>query len=538
MERLVAALLGVMLAAGLGLCLLGVASIRREQPGSTLFGIYVGLWGVLPLVDGAASTFGVTGVSGLVWVVAVVPWLLFSLVYTGRAVTSRRWLLTGLPALGVLPWLWSVTSGAGVAAFEVVGILVFVYYAAVAIVGAVLVLQATARYGHLSLRQGVWLALAGVIPAVTMNAFGVLTERAGEPVLFSVYAAGLLTSGAVVALALSVDDIFDATPAAGTVGERAVLRESDDAILITDDEGRVVLHNETPGTLTAFAADPTGQPLAATLGYSVEELQTRETVSLQTDDGAGQFDPQVTALTDQHDRSIGAIVSLRDITDRERRRQRLEVLNRIVRHNLRNQTDVIKANTEVVAAELTDNELEERLDAAMDSADSLTELSQKAKRIQAVVDGSSEQTTVELDELLDGIAAESERRWPAATVTVEQCPECTVETGRDALAFALDNLVENAVEHTGTEPTVRLTATVDPTKEPYPVTVTVADDGPGIPDREVEVLEAGTETPLKHGSGLGLWVTNWTVRELGGELAFPERGPGGTTAAIRLPASP
>lgn len=534
----VTVLLGVVLAAGVGLCLLGLASIRRDEPGSTLFGVYVGLWGALPLVDGAVSALvGVAGVSGLVWVVAVVPWLLFSLVYTGRAVTRRRWLLAGVPVLGIGPWLWSVTTGAGVSAFEVVGILVFVYYAAVAIVGAVLVLQATARYGHLSLRQGVWLALAGVIPAVTMNVFGILTEQFGGPVLFGVYAAGLVASGIVVTLALSVDDIFDATPAAGTVGERAVLRESDDTILITDDGGRIVLHNEPSTTLSAFATDPAGRPLTDALGYSVEELRGRETVSLQTDDGVGQFDPQVTALTDQHDRRVGAMVSLRDITDRERRRQRLEVLNRIVRHNLRNQTDVIKANTEAVAAELTDEELRDHLDAAIGSADSLTEFSQKARRIQTVVDGSGDQTTVDLCGLLEEIAEESARRWPAATVTVGECA-ATVETDRDALEFALGALIENAVKHGGAEPTVSLAATVDPAEDPYPVTVTVTDDGPGIPDREVDVLEAGTETPLKHGSGLGLWVTTWTVRELGGTLAFPERGPDGTTAEIRLPTSP
>jgi signal transduction histidine kinase len=535
---ILAVLLGVILVAGVVLCLLGAVSVRRDEPGSTLFGASVVLWGALPLVDGAASVVGATGVSGFVWVVAVVPWLLFSLVYTGRAVTRRRVVLAAAPILAVVPWLWSVTTSGSVAVFEVVGILVFVYYAAVATVGAVLVVQATARYGHLSLRQGVWLALAGVIPAATMNAFGVLTEQVGETVLFAVYAAGLVSSTVVVALALFVDDVFDATPAAGTVGERAALRESDDAIVIIDADGRVVVHNEHPGALAAFEPDPTGQPIADALGYSVDALRGRETLTLQTDDGARQFDPQVTALTDQHDRRIGTIVSLRDVTDRQHRRQRLEVLNRILRHNLRNQTAVIKANTEVVAAELGDDQLRDHLETAMDSADSLTELGHKAKRIQTVIDESGERTAVGIADVLEAVAAESDQRWPAATVAVGECPAETVETDSEALRFALDNLVENAVEHGGTAPTVTLTASVDAADDPYPVTVTVADDGPGIPDREVDVLEAGTETPLKHGSGLGLWVTNWTVRELGGKLTFPERGPEGTTVAVRLPASP
>ncbi len=533
-------LLGVVFAAGAGLCLLGAATVWWwDDPGSTLFGVYVGVWGALPLVDSLLSLVaGTVGVSGLVWVVAVIPWFLFSLVYTGRPSTGRSWLVVGLPVVGLLPWFWSITTGAGVAAFEVVGILVFVYYAAVAVIGSLLVLQAAARYGHLSLRQGVWLALAGAIPALTMNAFGVLTERVGEVVLFGVYATGLVASCVVVTLALFADDVFDATPAAGTIGERAVLREAEDTIVITDDTDRIIRHNEHPATLAAFADDPTGEPLAETLGDGIEDLAAHETVSLRTDDGVAEFDPQVTGLTDQHGRRIGSMVSLRDISDRERRRQRLEVLNRIVRHNLRNQTSVIKANTEAVAADLTDTALQDRLDTAMESADSLTALSHKAKRIQTVIDESGTPTAVNLSDVLGEIAADSRQRWPAATVTVEQCPDETVETDREALSFALTNLVENAIEHADSEtPAVRLGATVNSSAEPYPVTITVADDGPGIPDREVTVLDAGTETPLKHGSGLGLWVTNWTVRELGGELAFPEQGPDGTTVAVRLPAT-
>jgi sensor histidine kinase regulating citrate/malate metabolism len=46
----------------------------------------------------------------------------------------------------------------------------------------------------------------------------------------------------------------------------------------------------------------------------------------------------------------------------------------------------------------------------------------------------------------------------------------------------------------------------------------VADDGPGLPEMEREVLGADTETPLRHGQGIGLCLVNAVVTEAGRTL--------------------
>ena len=66
--------------------------------------------------------------------------------------------------------------------------------------------------------------------------------------------------------------------------------------------------------------------------------------------------------------------------------------------------------------------------------------------------------------------------------------------------------------------------------------VRVADDGPGIPAAEVNVLERGYETPLEHGSGLGLWIVNWIVTESGGGISFDENDPRGSVVTLRFEA--
>jgi signal transduction histidine kinase len=65
--------------------------------------------------------------------------------------------------------------------------------------------------------------------------------------------------------------------------------------------------------------------------------------------------------------------------------------------------------------------------------------------------------------------------------------------------------------------------------------VAVTDDGPGLPAHESRVLTNGEETPLEHGSGMGLWVVHWIVSRYGGELDFEVDD--GTTVRLSLPAA-
>jgi len=41
-----------------------------------------------------------------------------------------------------------------------------------------------------------------------------------------------------------------------------------------------------------------------------------------------------------------------------------------------------------------------------------------------------------------------------------------------------------------------------------------------IPNSELEPIRAGDETALKHGLGIGLWIINWCVTMLDGDIAF------------------
>jgi len=123
--------------------------------------------------------------------------------------------------------------------------------------------------------------------------------------------------------------------------------------------------------------------------------------------------------------------------------------------------------------------------------------------------------------------------YPDADIAVDAAPKPGLSVRSAVLGVVLWNLVENALEHGGDDVGVRVAVRIDDDG----VRFVVADDGPGVPEAELESVRSGTETALTHGSGLGLWVVRWGTRLLGADLAFDDPGTSGTTVTVTLPGS-
>lgn len=92
--------------------------------------------------------------------------------------------------------------------------------------------------------------------------------------------------------------------------------------------------------------------------------------------------------------------------------------------------------------------------------------------------------------------------------------------------------VEHAIEHNTTAtPEVSLSVTETDRDE---VEFTASDSGTGTPEVEQQVLEAGDESPIIHGQGLGLCIAYWLVQLSGGTLSF-DSDDTGTKISIRVP---
>lgn len=218
-----------------------------------------------------------------------------------------------------------------------------------------------------------------------------------------------------------------------------------------------------------------------------------------------------------------------DITDQTMRQRRLKVLNRVMRHNLRNDMTVLINYAEVLATH-EDDDVAETASNVVDTAKDIVSMGNRLKRIDEMIEGKGTRQARPVTDIVD--AALEEAAINGNDVGVDITDEYAV-TADNTLEEAIAELVTNAFEHNDREkPAVSIA--VDTYDEQW-VEISVVDDGPGLPEQERIPFEDGDVTQLNHASGLGLWMVSWTVSSLGGELSVEENLPRGTTINIRLP---
>ncbi|HEY4139563.1 MAG TPA: ATP-binding protein [Casimicrobiaceae bacterium] len=139
---------------------------------------------------------------------------------------------------------------------------------------------------------------------------------------------------------------------------------------------------------------------------------------------------------------------------------------------------------------------------------------------------------VNIADMLGEFASNAERRDKRAIVAFSGPP--IVQLRADSFKRCVGNLVANAVRYGST---VAITGT----REPRWLSVTVDDDGPGIPaDRREDVFRPflrldNARNQNEGGTGLGLSIARDIAGSHGGDITLAESPLGGLRATIRIP---
>ncbi len=135
-------------------------------------------------------------------------------------------------------------------------------------------------------------------------------------------------------------------------------------------------------------------------------------------------------------------------------RRKLAVTNRVVRHDLRTQAQLLYGCADRAAATTGDADLAARI---RESGDDLADLRRTTTLIQEVVAGETPTGRVAVGPLLEAVVADRREHHPDATVA-SSAPDGLAVVAPEALREAVAELVDNAVEHAGPEPVVCVTA--------------------------------------------------------------------------------
>ncbi len=488
----------------------------------------------VPLVEQLLRAGVLSIVPLVVFLLVFVPWNLFAFRYAGRGnlVTRRRIMAMGVVVAGLLTVYIAVAAEIIHPSQEIypsvllaasTGLLGLV---ALTFVSSGLVLTETYRHKNMSVTGG----LTVVFP-VAMLVIGIQVVSLSDFLTRGLLAAvHLLAVAAVLPLAVLRYDVLTTRPGTTTLGERTVVQDLNEPVLVVDTDGKVIRSNQQARAL--FGTDIDGQSLITVIETDMTTLRETSTIECWTQRGHKRFDPRLSTVTGHKNRHLGQAVTLIDVTHREMLRQRVQVLNRIFRHNIRNNLDVIKSHAEFARETGDDDAAAQSINHIINISDDIAQMSADARQIERLTRTASiGQSTVALRSLVEQVIETTTQDRPEVT-TIVDIPDIELLLNRQLLRVALRNLVDNAIEHNDSQtPRVEVTGC----RRDQGVRITITDNGPGIPDTEWQVIESGHEEAHAHLTSLGLWSTKWAVQKLGGDLLRRETDRG-AAVVIDLPA--
>jgi two-component system, OmpR family, phosphate regulon sensor histidine kinase PhoR len=241
----------------------------------------------------------------------------------------------------------------------------------------------------------------------------------------------------------------------------------------------------------------------------------------------------------------GAVLVLHDITDLRRIDQVRRDFVANVSHELRTPLTAIRGYVEALADDpVTDEERSRFLEVIARHASRMERLVRDLLRLASL---DARQETVEKADcpvhgLLSGTVADLtpaiEARRQRVEIAVAPGLE-TISTDAAKLQDVLRNLVENAVNYSPEGCLIRLEATVRDNQ----AILAVADEGPGIPDADLQrIFERfyrvdKARSRESGGTGLGLSIVRHLVELLGGRVWAANRAEGGAVFTVSLPLS-
>lgn len=165
--------------------------------------------------------------------------------------------------------------------------------------------------------------------------------------------------------------------------------------------------------------------------------------------------------------------------------------------------------------------------------DDLEMITDNTLRLATLRDSKINLQLIKLNDFIDNEGEKFRSSFPQLTITVSN-DASTLNTDIGFLQLALDNLLSNACHYAESSVSLRQW------KNDKKIYIEVCDDGPGIPEKDVEYIQQAftrldkSRNRATGGTGLGLAIVRIAVQRLEGELIF-QPAEKGTRIRLSLP---
>ena len=218
------------------------------------------------------------------------------------------------------------------------------------------------------------------------------------------------------------------------------------------------------------------------------------------------------------------------------RNAELALLNQVVRHDIRNDVAVIMGWGDGLRSHV-DEAGQDSLDRMLNAGEHITNITETVGDFLDVLEGDSEPelNPVALDSVLTNEIEKARSADDDATITVSgDIEDVPAVQATDLLSSVFRNLLNNAVSHND-KPTPEITVEVSVDNER--VSVTIADNGPGIPETQKDEVFGRGEMGLESsGSGIGLYLVDTLVEMYNGSVELTDNKPTGSIFTVTLDA--
>jgi signal transduction histidine kinase len=281
-------------------------------------------------------------------------------------------------------------------------------------------------------------------------------------------------------------------------------------------------------TIASLEGSEEAEALAvrARAGERIEQRVQRETV-----EGRRWFELRANSHED------GGFAIYLDVTMRHLRGQQLQVLTRVLRHNLRNKLGIVRGYADQIRTRTDRDDVTDAAEQVRESAQQLLDIGQSVRTIRSELTENPpipEPTNVAA--VVRDAVADARSDYPDVTFDVDAPPESRA-MAQDILAVALDAMFGVLLTHNERDaPRIEVTVESVPGEEGDHVRVSVTDNGDGLPEHELIPVRSATEpTQLEHAADIDLWMANWFVGQFGGVLHARESETGATRFEVKLP---